>query len=402
MALVYSAKRDNGPLGAGWGLSFESSIERKSKYGGIADMSADDTYWIDGQKLIEVEDGSYRTEQNDFTVYTKVTGSSGLTGWRALKDGFTRHYGISAGAGGTTDANAVEYRNETSDSGTAAGTREVRWHLSKTKTAFGVEVSYRYIIPEVRPNGETSRRHLPGKIIYAQTSSGWNEVSFAYEERNDIRVSYANGPKRTESKRLRSITVQGVADTAAGSRIVVSDTVVSRAHEYLLIYGNASHSPQSLLTEVKRQEVVSRLTVPGTIPGTQSIARFSYADSETTWGEREPITLVGDPTPPDPQDSQQYFTLALPGDVDGDARPDLVVLNDICHIEKIEDPHPDTGDRVGDAPSDEFPPVIIPEYTCVTDHRVYLNTIVRSFLPGDVVTNARRPVVLVPLGSHVL
>jgi len=215
LALVYSAKRPNGPLGAGWGLSFESSIERKSKYGGIAQMSADDTFWIDGEELIEVKDGTYRTEQNDFTVFTKVTGSSGITRWTALKDGFTRYYGMNAGATGTLDANAIEYQDELSPSGTAVGTKEVRWYLSRTKTAFGVEVFYRYIIPEVRPNGGTSRRHLPDEIIYAETSSGWNKVSFEYETRNDIRVSYANGPKRTESQQLRSITVRQVPSTTA-------------------------------------------------------------------------------------------------------------------------------------------------------------------------------------------
>lgn len=276
----------------------------------------------------------------------------------------------------------------------------MRWHLSKTRTAFGVEVSYRYIIPEIRPNGETSLRHLPDKIIYAETSSGWNEVSFAYEERNDIRVSYANGPKRVESKRLGSIVVKGVvAGTTAVPGAVVSGTaaVVSPAHEYLLIYGNASHSPQSLLTEVKRQEVVSRFTIPGPIPGTQSIARFSYADSETTWGERERITIVGDPPPLNPAEpSEEYFSLAIPGDVNGDARPDMVVFNDTCFIA-----HNDQRTAGGDFTLPEFQPP--PDYSCTKDHRVYLNTVqeLRSF-PSDVDRNAARAVEAIVVGGHTL
>src|SRR5262245_38772019 len=52
LAVVYSAGRADGPLGAGWGLSFESAIARKSNYGGMPDMSTSDTFWLDGQRLI--------------------------------------------------------------------------------------------------------------------------------------------------------------------------------------------------------------------------------------------------------------------------------------------------------------------------------------------------------------
>jgi hypothetical protein len=313
LALVYSVKRHNGPPGVGWGLSFESSIERKSKDGGIAKMREDDTFWVDGEKLILTSDGTYRKEQTDFTVYTKVTDSAGITGWRALKDGFTRHYGISASATGTTDANAVEYQDEDSAAGVATGTKRVRWHLSKTTTAFGVEVSYRYIIPEVAPLGRTSGRHLPDKIIYAQTATGWNEVSFAYEVRKDIRVSYGNGPERIESKRLRSIVVKRIADTATVS------------HEYVLTYGDSANSPQTLLLEIERKEVIAfsagRVVIAA--GGTESIARFTYTDNKTAFGERQAIKLIGDPPPVDVQSSDEYFNVPMVADVNGDSRPDL-------------------------------------------------------------------------------
>jgi Salmonella virulence plasmid 65kDa B protein len=175
--IVYSAKRGNGPLGAGWGLSFESAIERKSKLGGLAGMTADDTFWIDGEKLIRLTDGSYRTEQDDFTVYTKAERDGQVIGWTALNNGFARHYGIrNTFPSPLTDVNAVEYRDETVSSGVVQGDEQVRWLLSATVSPFGAEVAYRYTVPDLPPLGRSSFRHLPDKITYG--ASGWisNEI----------------------------------------------------------------------------------------------------------------------------------------------------------------------------------------------------------------------------------
>lgn len=43
LSVIYAAKRDNGPLGAGWGLAFESTIARKSALGGLPAMTATDS-----------------------------------------------------------------------------------------------------------------------------------------------------------------------------------------------------------------------------------------------------------------------------------------------------------------------------------------------------------------------
>jgi YD repeat-containing protein len=374
LELVYSAKRANGPLGAGWGLSFESAIERKSKSGGPAEMTADDTFWIDGEKLIPLADGSYRTEQDDFTVYSKSELNGHLIGWTALKDGFARHYGIrNTFTSLLTDVNAVEYRDETVSSGVVQGQEQVRWLLSATVSPFGVEVAYRYIVPELLPLGESTFRHLPDRIIYGVSGASSNEIELGYGPRDDVRVSYANGPKRTESKLLRRIVVKRAGGTTATS------------HYYVLDYQAAEHSPQSLLAEVKRLEIADPAAPPtaaseSSAPA-ESLARFAYQDSETEWGQRKAITLVGDP-PLDSTPGRQYFSLPMTGDVNGDARPDLIVFNDNCHLETedVDDDSRSARDPGDSDPRGPIEPVPISHYECIPDHRVYLNTIRESRL----------------------
>jgi hypothetical protein len=169
LELVYSAKRGNGPLGAGWGLSFESAIERKSKHGGLAEMTADDTFRINGEKLVALPDGSYRTEQDDFTVYTKTELNGQLIGWTALKNGFARHYGRNTFTSLFTDVNAVEYRDETVSSGVATGQEPVRWLLSATVSPFGAEVAYRYTVPDERRGGNCrAAADRDGRSVFEQ------------------------------------------------------------------------------------------------------------------------------------------------------------------------------------------------------------------------------------------
>ena len=367
--LVYSAKRGNGPLGAGWGLAFESAIERKSKTGGLAEMTADDTFWIDGVKLVVMQDGTYRTEQDDFTVYSKAELNGQLIGWTALKDGFARHYGMrNTFTSLFVDVNAVEYRDEIKSGGIIQGEEQVRWLLSATVSPFGAEVAYRYSVPDLPPLGRSSFRHLPDKIIYGVSGSTSNEIDFGYGVRDDVRVSYANGPKRTEAKLLRRIVAKRIDGTEATS------------HYYVLQYQPAAHSPQLLLSEVKRLEVLDPTAPPTTTSEASApaelLARFGYQDSETEWGERTAIKLIGDP-PLDVTPGQQYFSLPVTADVNGDARPDLIVFNDNCQSkrEHIDDgPRSDPGDGGGDSHG-PIEPVAIYHYECEADHRVYLNTI---------------------------
>ncbi len=388
--LVYSAKRANGPLGAGWGLSFESAIERKSKTGGLAEMTADDTFWIDGEKLIAMQDGTYRTEQDDFTVYSKAELNGQLIGWTALKDGFARYYGMrNTFTSLLTDVNAVEYRDEIKSGGIIQGQEQVRWLLSATVSPFGAEVAYHYTVPDLPPLGRSSFRHLPDKIIYGVSGSTSNEIELGYSTRDDVRVSYASGPKRSEAKLLRRIMVKRIDGPAATS------------HYYLLQYQPAAHSPQLLLSEVKRLEVANP-TAPPTAAGeasapAESLARFAYQDDETEWGERKAIKLVGDP-PLDVTPGQQFFSLPMTGDVNGDARPDLIVFNDECLSKR----GPEGGDPPG--PLGPLPPIHY--YECEPDHRVYLNTIQESRVQasartaGQIDPTSSSPVSLVR--QHVL
>jgi RHS repeat-associated protein len=364
LSVVYSAKRDNGPLGQGWGLAFESMIERKGTRGGVPDLTSSDTFWIDGARLVETTNGTYRTEQNDFTVYTQIHDLLGRTiGWSAKKDGLTRYYGKSTWLDNFS-GNAVEYRDEVVTNGVAGGIEQVGWRLSQARSAFGGTITYTYAI-------HGTRRHLPDKITYASTASARTEVTFGYEARDDVRTSRANGPKRTEPKRLRRILVKRIG------------TATATAFYYLFRYQTAAHSPQSMLTEVKRVSVADPLAPPTQATedsvAFESLGRFAYSDAETTWGEREALSLIGDPPLATPGADQQSFSVSMLVDVDADALPDLVVFHDLCDEASLDDiPGPDL-------PHDPDPDAVQISgiFTCVGDHRVYLNRIVEVRTPID-------------------
>ncbi|MDH3662401.1 MAG: hypothetical protein OEU92_20625, partial [Alphaproteobacteria bacterium] len=382
--LVYSKSRKNGVLGAGWGLSTNSSVQRRSKLGGLAEMTDDDSFWIDGQRLIELADGSYRTEQDDFTLYSKVENEGRIIGWTALKDGFTRHYG----SRGTlpslvADANAVKYQDEEMRSGVPVGSAQVEWLLSATTTAFGVEVAYRYVIPDVGPIDQSSRRHLLDKIVYADTDTSTIKIDFGYIGRKDVRTSFASGPKRFEAHLLRRIVVKRIAEREATS------------HYYLLDYKDAVHSPQSMLAEVRRLTINNPLSPPtlateASAPA-ESIARFSYEDSETTWSEQQPILLIGKPELDEIEPLQQYFTLSQNADVNGDSRPDLIIFNDICTPDKEDIPQP---------PGDLDVPSSIVVFLCEPHHQVFINSIQEiGRTPNDAILRASNPSQSIPVSA---
>src|SRR6185436_15478888 len=400
IALVYSAGRPNGLAGAGWGLSMESSVERKGAYGGAPLFDSSDTFYIDGRQLVPDGSGYYRTLQDDYTLYTAVRrgDSSGpIAGWTAVRNGRTSRYGGTSRSASTTDANAIEYRDETHVDDTthggsgghrAGGEHPFRWLLSATLDAYGNSVSYRYTLrttAAVSWGSPVMLRHLPDSIIYnARAANQYNQVQFGYTDgRKDVRAVYEGGRKTYDPFLLTSIDVR---------RFWNSTTECVRAHYYTLSYTYATYSNQALLQSVKQHGATTAAPVACSAAPSLSqaitLAQFTYEDSPTSWDAHQPIWLAGDvrEASPDytnstsPNEDEDLLSTAVLTDLNGDSRPDLVVLNDVCSIDsdwweasgRIREP---ADDGIDDDDVVTLPPGTITRYGCRSTHRVFLNTL---------------------------
>lgn len=359
LALVYSKSIPNGPLGAGWLLSFESSIERRSRLRGTPRFEDDDLFFLDGSELVPLSDNTYRTLQTDYTVISKIEDDKArIIGWTAKKDGFTRTYGDKS------HYKATEYQDEDSQSKLAN-----RWLLSRVQDVFGNSYTINYTIPE------GSYRHLPKNIKYNKSSDeDYHLVEFEYESREDVRMSYRGGLGRLESQLLTGIKVSAFR---AGDRY--------NSQYYSLEYSQPTHDVQSLLARVLRVAIAPSSRTRG-----ESILlrAFEYEDSGTSWNggtDGERIEVSGAEMYPnysfgEIDEDNTYTIIPILADIDADSRPDLIVLNDPCQWrEKFvpENPIVDLGKKHNDIELARY------EYKCDTEHRVFLNRLQTAVSVGS-------------------
>lgn len=145
--LVYSAQREESPLGSGWQFGFMSSIERRAPGGGTPDMygvlddpSAAFEFRIDGALLVPNPngDGTYRAEHDAFTIYEPMVHwviVNRVVAWEVRRAGITRTYGSTANVGFCEDG--VDYA-------TADCTEPVRWYLTRIENAHGNAIDIEY------------------------------------------------------------------------------------------------------------------------------------------------------------------------------------------------------------------------------------------------------------------
>ncbi len=190
LSLNYSSGSRNGLVGWGWGLGGLSRIHRCP-----ADLVRDEyisgtqdgdlfKFCLDGQRLIEVSPGEYRTEQesgrkivangSDFTV--------------RLRNGNVLEYGHTADAR-RTNTDGSEY---------------VDWHLNKVTDIANNYMTYTY------ENDQDNGIHRITNIEYTKNSmaAGINQsVTFSYAAREDIIAGFRSGIYSQIDKRLSGINV---------------------------------------------------------------------------------------------------------------------------------------------------------------------------------------------------
>jgi len=205
LSLSYSSQSGNGLLGTGWSLNGLSAISRCGKnintdgiYRGV-DLSTNDRFCVDGQRLINVSGVSdvygssgtvYRTEMDSYTTYISYgSQGSGPAYFEAItKSGLIMTYG--------SVESGYDSRIEATDSTTV-----LSWQLGRVEDTVGNHYKINYI-------NDASGGTRPDKIDYAFPNGGGfnnNSVKFTYSDRADATSGYLAGANLAKNKKLDRI-----------------------------------------------------------------------------------------------------------------------------------------------------------------------------------------------------
>ncbi|AGP37744.1 FG-GAP-like repeat-containing protein [Sorangium cellulosum] len=210
LALRYSSRGGNGPVGRGWSVAGSSSAIARCDttiategHADGPDYDATDRYCLDGKKLVAVKgfDGraEYRTEDDEMSMIRALGGSS-RSGPGAFevrtKDGRIRIYE-------ETYATRVVTRGKVEE---PAGVVRPLWLLARERDRSGNEIEYLY-----EKHGSTkppySHEFLIETIAYGPGSSPRRKIVFEYEDRPDPSISYGGGIGWRSTKRLKTIAM---------------------------------------------------------------------------------------------------------------------------------------------------------------------------------------------------
>ncbi|NVJ49413.1 MAG: hypothetical protein HWE11_03435, partial [Gammaproteobacteria bacterium] len=194
VSLNYSSRSGNGLLGQGWSLSAGGSISRCASifdidgYALSVQLNNNDRLCLNGERLKLFDSANYwangatyHPESNPKVTVVKVS----------------------------SETFEVRYPNGNVDF-YGEGKRIVRngiitsWMLSRKHDSSDNAIHYSY-----NNLGDEAQLYLT-RIDYTgfQNSPGNRHVDFAYQTRQDVRVSYMAGTRATQSKRLKSITTR--------------------------------------------------------------------------------------------------------------------------------------------------------------------------------------------------
>ena len=210
LSFEYSSRGGNGIMGVGWSVSGLSAITRvpqtlaqDNAVRGVS-FTADDRFAMDGQRLIEIAPGEFRTEMESFTrVTAQGLGATGPQSFKAeTKSGLIYTFGETA-----------ESRFLAQGRGDGA---VLSWALEKIADRSGNSILFKYTRDQ--NNGE----YLIQSIEYAKAlPEAYPSVEFVYEARPDQAIGYVAGSKTSLTKRLARLR------TKFGAQIV---------REYTLAY----------------------------------------------------------------------------------------------------------------------------------------------------------------------
>ncbi|WP_338771176.1 Ig-like domain-containing protein [Massilia sp. METH4] len=203
LSLNYDSSDGNGPLGVGWTLAGLSSITRCTRdiahdgANAAIDMSANDKFCLDGQRLILVN-GTYGASGSEYRIeqdnYSKITAMGSVNGGPEYFIAYLR------------DGTKIEFGNLIGGRMILTGhSSAMAWFASRSTDPRGNSYSVKYL---ATPSGVP----LVSQISYTGNASNGsaetNTVVFIYDtSRTDAEVSYLSGGQAKVSNRLARILI---------------------------------------------------------------------------------------------------------------------------------------------------------------------------------------------------
>lgn len=209
----------------GWQLSGLSSINRcptsKSRDGIIdgVDFDSNDKFCLDGQRLVDVGGGEYRTEIDGFA---HITG--GLSGFTVT----------------TASGLIMEYGRSTNSRIKAQGRSDILTRaLEEVRDSFGNKYTINY-----ENYGYANGEYRPKYINMSNDVVILSHVEFGYESRSDILEGYISGSKYSTSKRLNSITTHTKDEGEVKQHLLKYEYDLSTNNSILMSLKECSQSNQ--------------------------------------------------------------------------------------------------------------------------------------------------------------
>ncbi|PCK29578.1 FG-GAP-like repeat-containing protein, partial [Pseudoalteromonas piscicida] len=173
--------------GIGWSLSGMSAITRCAKSHFYDDLGNDyvrdvqldssDAFCVDGQRLIKVSGGIYRTEQDSFTDYKVIGSLSNILGFKATtKSGETHYYGNTNGANSAVQFVISQLTNNRSIANT--------WLRSSIVDMYDNTIRYYY----QSPTNDLNQEVVLDKVTYGVT-----KVKMHYRETSEPQNGFRFG-----------------------------------------------------------------------------------------------------------------------------------------------------------------------------------------------------------------
>jgi RHS repeat-associated protein len=315
LSLNYSSSAGSGVLGFGWSLSGTSAITRGGQTLAIdgqihgLDYSANDRYYLDGQRLIAINgaDGGngteYRTEMDSFS---RIVSYGSIGNGPAYFVVYTKA-GLIMELGNTGDSVLVP---QSAPNGTV-----LSWSVDKIFDTKGNYMKFTY-----SPNNGTGEQSLTRIDYTGNDAAGvqpYNSIQFSYEGRDDSSSGFIFGTLVSHTQRLKHISAYN------GGSLV---------RDYMMDYIERPNTNRTILTDIVETGADGKAYPPLT---------FTYQDPSFGWQENDgwapPVPIgqwvnLGGGAWDEPPQGTGFV------DLNGDGRPDFVQNKDGASMAWINTP----------------------------------------------------------------
>jgi RHS repeat-associated protein len=193
LSLGYNSGGGNGHFGLAWSCGAIISIQRQTEKG-LPNYSSSDRFTLNGEELVLLSDGTYRTETEGGSRRIRRTSFQAGVGWEITDPNGTRHY-LGTASFATNPSRLVRPSGVAFDD-------TFRWFVQESIDVSGNRMTYHYAQFSDSP-GDT---YLV-EIRYSIFGQAYHSVSFDYEARNDIFSSYLSGFEVRTARRCSQIRI---------------------------------------------------------------------------------------------------------------------------------------------------------------------------------------------------